>query len=353
MSTLEKKLQEAFDSVLMPQSLKADTLDFLENEAQRGADKGFFSSKEEVVIPEEQTSPLVTIPSAPASEPYVPVVVSGGQSGAAAKRTPRNSFAQRFGIAVAACFLLAAIGFGGFSAYATETALVGIDLNPSIELGVNRFDTVVAARALNEEGQRVLDTVSVTGKSYDEALSAITESKAFLLYIESEEDFVGVTVLCDNPQQADGLIQRSQDNLAMLPCESVSTQTSEEVWKAAQDAGMGVSRYEAAVALAELDSNITVHDCHSMKMSELRSRIAAIDPDNEYASHGKGQHHGQSSGQGMGAQDGSGQGNGSGQGSNPGSGGNGGMQGNSSGSGNGSGSGQGGGQGSRHGQEHS
>ncbi|WP_181861874.1 anti-sigma-I factor RsgI family protein [Slackia isoflavoniconvertens] len=36
------------------------------------------------------------------------------------------------------------------------TAYMGIDVNPSIELGVNRFDVVVCAEGLNDDGEAVL-----------------------------------------------------------------------------------------------------------------------------------------------------------------------------------------------------
>ena len=38
----------------------------------------------------------------------------------------------------AACLLLLLIGVGGYQIYFTPTAAISIDINPSIELGVNR-----------------------------------------------------------------------------------------------------------------------------------------------------------------------------------------------------------------------
>ena len=45
---------------------------------------------------------------------------------------------RRAAAALAACLALAFAGFGGF-AYAQPTTYVGIDINPSIELGVNQM----------------------------------------------------------------------------------------------------------------------------------------------------------------------------------------------------------------------
>ena len=54
-------------------------------------------------------------------------------------------------VPVAAC--LALMVFGGGWLYFTPTLEISIDINPSIELGVNRFDRVVSVTGYNEDGQ--------------------------------------------------------------------------------------------------------------------------------------------------------------------------------------------------------
>ena len=47
---------------------------------------------------------------------------------------------------------------GGTYAYAkTPVAYVSMDINPSVELAVNAFDTVIAVEAYNEDGKNILE----------------------------------------------------------------------------------------------------------------------------------------------------------------------------------------------------
>lgn len=85
----------------------------------------------------------------------------------------RNITFKPFSV-IAACFLvfISVSAFGG-KLYFDETALVSLDVNPSIELSVNRFDRVIAARSLNEDGRDILEQVHVKNKSLDNAVSAL------------------------------------------------------------------------------------------------------------------------------------------------------------------------------------
>ena len=49
---------------------------------------------------------------------------------------------------------------------------VGIDVNPSIELALNRFNIVVETHALNDDGQRTLDEVPCMWRPFSTTLHA-------------------------------------------------------------------------------------------------------------------------------------------------------------------------------------
>ena len=68
---------------------------------------------------------------------------------------------------------------------------------------------------------------------------------------------------------------------------------------------MGVGRYGAALELMDLDPDVTLEECRSMSMRELRDRIAEAGGEGMPSA---GQHHGQGSGMGDGRRAGSGQG---------------------------------------------
>lgn len=73
-----------------------------------------------------------------------------------ARRRPalRPSLAAAF-----ACLCL--LFTGGYWLYFTPTATISIDINPSIELGVNRFNRVVSVEGYNADGVKLAGELSV------------------------------------------------------------------------------------------------------------------------------------------------------------------------------------------------
>lgn len=90
--------------------------------------------------------------------------------------------------AVAAVILLLLIPFIYFrEAYAT-VAYVNLDINPSVELGINRYNKVNNAKALNEDGLKLLKTVSVNGLDIEVALAEIITAAKEDGYIDEENE---------------------------------------------------------------------------------------------------------------------------------------------------------------------
>ena len=54
--------------------------------------------------------------------------------------------------------------------YFTPTVEISIDINPSIELGINRFDQVIFVNGFNEDGQELSSTLHLKHKNYTKAL---------------------------------------------------------------------------------------------------------------------------------------------------------------------------------------
>lgn len=178
--------------------------------------------------------------------------------------------------AVAACLVLAFLGAGalGYRSVTTPTAYIDIDLNPSVELEVNRFDRVVGSSALNEDGAAVLEGLELFGMPVDEALEQVTGSDQFEAYV-GDDGFVSITVACDNGAQRDRLAAFGESCALGLAYEGACFTVDEEDWVAAQEAGMGMGRYLTALELMALDPTMTLEACSEMSMRELHDRIAA------------------------------------------------------------------------------
>ena len=238
MTDLDTRVRQAFDNVTVPDDVKRGTLTYIASIAEASG---------------------VSAETAPAS-------AAAPRKHARARIIPL----RRAAAALAACLALAFAGFGGF-AYAQPTTYVGIDVNPSIELGVNRFGIVVRVEALNGDGESLLDAVSLTGRGYADALSLLTQSDAFSPYAQ-EDSYIEISVTSDDARQAEAIRQQSDACLSALPCRGSCHAVDEGTREAAVSAGMGVGRYRAALELVELDPSGAF--LRGQRRKRLRERTA-------------------------------------------------------------------------------
>ncbi len=109
--------------------------------------------------------------------------------------------------ALAACLAVLLIG-GGF-VYATPTSYMYVDINPSIELGINGFDKVVSVEAMNDDGQAVLNELGrIKGMKLDDAVKLIVDEAVAQDFIAAgDSSFVELTAVTDNDKKAGKLLK--------------------------------------------------------------------------------------------------------------------------------------------------
>lgn len=305
MTDLDARVRRALDAQHVPDSLRQKTLAAIEEARARQGAEGASAAPGQ---PLAADVPATSVGPTAAAEATAP---SPAVRAAARRRRPARAIA-----ALAACLVLALAGFGLHSVYREPVAFVGIDVNPSIELGINRFDRVVEARPLNDDGRTLLEDVALTGLGYQEAIDALTTSAAFAPYADAGS-LVEVSVASADTALADRLAAQTDAALEALPCDHACGSVGTEVRDQASAAGMGMARYQAAQELVALDPSLTLDECAAMSMRELRDRISACAGHGESSSGdapagaGRGPHAGSGAGEGRGAQ-GQGQGEGTG-----------------------------------------
>jgi hypothetical protein len=77
--------------------------------------------------------------------------------------------------AVAASMLFVLLSGGISYAYYTPTASIEVNINPSIELKVNRWDKILKSVPLNSDGEKVLSTLNIKNKTLNDGLDLIIE----------------------------------------------------------------------------------------------------------------------------------------------------------------------------------
>ena len=112
----------------------------------------------------------------------------------AASRRKRRRWYQAF----AACAAAVMIFTGAFTMFNKSQndvfAVVNIDVNPSVELSINKKQEVVEARALNEDGTAILDGMDLAGTDVKVACNALIGSMVRQGYLSELTNSVLVSV---------------------------------------------------------------------------------------------------------------------------------------------------------------
>lgn len=111
-------------------------------------------------------------------------------------------------VSAAAALLLVAgalFGVGRYTAYNQVDTIIGLDVNPSIELRINGDERVLEVRALNADAEAILDGMSLRGTELDVAVNALIGSmlkngciselaNSVLISVENDDDAKGAAL---------------------------------------------------------------------------------------------------------------------------------------------------------------
>lgn len=202
---------------------------------------------------------------------------------------------------VAVCALVLLLGVGGYASYATAVATISLDINPSLELSVNRYGRVIGVQGYNEDGQAVAAAVTVKHMAYADAIETILREETVAACL-AEGQLLEITVVNGSE---DGLRQMQDCILAqtgIAPEQLHCTQRQADVDEA-HAAGLSVGKYRTYLELREVLPEVTVADVQQLTMRQIRDLLE------QAGQQGTGGY-GQGAGGGQGA--GNGQGNGRG-----------------------------------------
>ncbi len=192
-----------------------------------------------------------------------------------AQRTKKNrsilqhkqNMALRYAMAVICIFLLA--GAGGYQVYRRPVSYISIDVNPSIELAVNRFDRVVSAKGYNADGEDILQHVSLKNISYLQAIERLLQDAYYSRFLNRDSQLV-VTVVSEH---SDVMMEQINENDSFRALDAMTYSSDTACMAEAHQHEMSFGKYRAFLELSQYDESITVEDCHGMTMGEIQNRI--------------------------------------------------------------------------------
>ncbi len=184
-------------------------------------------------------------------------------------------------LAAACMVVVLLLGMNGYSWFLAPVSYVSIDVNPSVELALNKLDRVVSATAYNKQGEELLKGMSLRGKKYIQAIEQIADSDVLRQYLNPGEELV-LTVAADSSKEHSlkaGIDQCSSH--IGHGCRSVSVDL--DTASSAHGNGLSVGKYSAYLQLVQYDDSVTVDECKNMSMAQIHGRILAHE-------HGSGHH---------------------------------------------------------------
>ena len=200
---------------------------------------------------------------------------------AAEARRPLRHHPRKFPrLAAAAACLLLFLTFGaGYQLYLVPTSTISIDVNPSLELRVNRFDKVVSVEGYNEDGQDLAASLDIRFVDYEEAVEQILESETITACLAQDEILTFTVVGDDKTQRGEMLstLESCTSGRANTYCYDASSSEVED----AHEAGLSYGKYRAYLELQELDPDITPEDVKDMTMRQIRDLADALSEDGQ------------------------------------------------------------------------
>lgn len=179
--------------------------------------------------------------------------------------------------AAAAACLLVAVTAGGAWLYLTPSAYISIDINPSLELGVNRFDRIVSIEAFNSDGQELAEQLDIRYMDYSEALEELLSEQTVEAYLE-DGAVMTVTVAGSDEEKTDQILENVETCTAghsNISCHSGDMAEMRE----AHSEGLSFGKYRAYLELKSLDPSVTPDDIRDLSMREIQDLIDSYSGD--------------------------------------------------------------------------
>lgn len=191
--------------------------------------------------------------------------------------------------------VLLLFGFG-YWLWFIPVVTISVDINPSIELSINRLDRVIDVVAFNEDGQTIIDTVDLKYETYTDALNALMDDPTITVLMD-DDGIANIMVVGndkDHCQHMVDTINTSLNSNGTMHCRHGSSTALSN----AHHFGMSYGRYALYQLLMEYGVDITVDQINTMSMVEIMDLLdqagyagSSIEYDNYgHGHHGYGHH---------------------------------------------------------------
>lgn len=191
----------------------------------------------------------------------------------------RRHNARRF-MAIAATCAAAFVMVMGTNIYNSQAIYIGLDINPSISLSVNRFNKVIGVNYYNDESREFANNLNLLNKDYGDAIKMIMDDPNMLPYL-NEARTLYVTVQANDGTKVVAL-ENSIENIidtAIQDCHSQSqveyTCIDEQTRLNAEGSGISAAKYAAIIELQKYDPSVSVESYKHHSIYDINTELEA------------------------------------------------------------------------------
>lgn len=199
-------------------------------------------------------------------------------------KTKKNNAKKIASLAIAACLVLA-VGILGFTYYDTNLAVesvVDIDVNPSVEFTTNKKDMVLDVKAVNADGEKILDGMNLKNSELKVAVNAIIGSMLKNGYLDDDNGIL-VTVQNKDTQKAAELrnlvladIDESlNEHNASAPVINQTVAETASVEEFAKANNISVGKATFVLNLAKKDATLNAEELAKLSLKDIAGIVNA------------------------------------------------------------------------------
>ena len=204
--------------------------------------------------------------------------------------TRKSMVNYQYAVSFAACFLVLLLG--GNWLYFTPTTKISIDVKPSSELSINRFDRVISVGAFNEDGKELAEALPVKFMGYVEAVNQIMDNEQVAKLL-SDGEVMTITVVESGGKQSVRILSEMESCTAGRQNTYCYSVDSDKVGQAHAH-GMSCGKYRAFLEIQAAAPGISLEEVQDMTMKEIQDLMRDLYPENgneEKRHHGGGDGH--------------------------------------------------------------
>ena len=164
---------------------------------------------------------------------------------------------------------------GAVWVYYTPVTQISVEINPYINLTLNRFERVIRAEGGNPDGEAVLEEVQLQHLRGIEAVACILNQPEVAMLLDKGE-LLSVGVIGEGTAQTDHLLTEIEDCVGTVQHSECYYATPDEQQQA-QAAGMSCGKYRKLQRLQQLHADLSTEEVQDMPMGQIRRHLEALE----------------------------------------------------------------------------